>query len=56
MIILRTDPLFISPVAAPVLEENLAIIETRVGEAERAINRLERLVTIPGAEGEGVSP
>jgi tetratricopeptide (TPR) repeat protein len=35
------------PINAPFLEENLASIEARVGEAEAAINRIERLLTRP---------
>ncbi|MFL6521254.1 MAG: hypothetical protein ACJ8NS_13615 [Chthoniobacterales bacterium] len=35
------------PIAGPVLEENLASTEARVGEEERAITRIERLLTIP---------
>jgi hypothetical protein len=35
------------PIAGPILEENLAGIEARVGEEERAITRIEHLLTIP---------
>lgn len=35
------------PVYGPILEEDLAAVETQVGEIERAIPRLERLLTTP---------
>lgn len=35
------------PVFGPIAEENLAGIETQVGELERAIGRIERLLTTP---------
>ena len=35
------------PVFGPGMEENLAAVEARVGESERAITRLERLLTTP---------
>jgi tetratricopeptide (TPR) repeat protein len=35
------------PVTAPVIEEFLALTEAQVGEADRAIARLERLLTVP---------
>jgi TolB-like protein/Tfp pilus assembly protein PilF len=37
-----TDPVF-----GPGMEENLAAVEARVGESERAIGRIERLLSIP---------
>jgi len=42
------------PVTGPALEENLALIETMVGENSRAISTLTRLLQTPyGAYGNG---